>query len=71
MKLSANRLIQRLTLIIFSMPSNRFFDIPQVAGLWVQMTKIGRSFDLPITQVHPEILAPLRELSYKWVLPSW
>lgn len=34
------------------------------------MTKNGRSFDLPILQVHHEILAPLRPLSRKWVFPS-
>ncbi len=34
------------------------------------MTKNGRSFDLPILQVHHEILAPLRPLSPKWVFPS-
>lgn len=34
------------------------------------MTKNGRSFDLPILQTHHEILAPMRGLSSKWVLPS-
>lgn len=34
------------------------------------LTKNGRSFDLPILQVHHEILAPLRPLSRKWVFPS-
>ncbi|MCB2135312.1 MAG: integrase family protein [Rhodobacteraceae bacterium] len=34
------------------------------------ITKNGRSFDLPITQVHHEILAPLRGLSRRWVFPS-
>lgn len=34
------------------------------------MTKNGRSFDLPILQLHHEILAPLRPLSRKWVFPS-
>lgn len=34
------------------------------------MTKNGRSFDLPILQIHHEILAPLRPLSRKWVFPS-
>ncbi|WP_074257713.1 integrase family protein [Vannielia litorea] len=34
------------------------------------MTKNGRSFDLPITQHHHEILAPLRGLSRQWVFPS-
>jgi len=34
------------------------------------MTKNGRSFDLPILQIHHEILAPLRPLSKKWVFPS-
>jgi|GEM_PF-752918 integrase len=34
------------------------------------MTKNGRSFDLPILQLHHEILAPLRGLSKTWVFPS-
>lgn len=34
------------------------------------MTKNGRSFDLPISQVHHEILAPLRGLHRQWVFPS-
>ncbi|WP_085807773.1 tyrosine-type recombinase/integrase [Roseovarius albus] len=34
------------------------------------MTKNGRSFDLPILQVHHEILAPMRSLSATWVFPS-
>ncbi|QFT82334.1 Phage integrase family protein [Roseovarius sp. THAF27] len=34
------------------------------------MTKNGRSFDLPILQVHHEILAPLRGLHRRWVFPS-
>lgn len=34
------------------------------------ITKNGRSFDLPILQVHHEILAPVRGLSQKWVFPS-
>ena len=34
------------------------------------MTKNGRSFDLPISQLHHEILAPLRPLSSDWVFPS-
>lgn len=34
------------------------------------MTKNGRSFDLPITPRHHEILAPLRGLSRHWVFPS-
>ncbi len=34
------------------------------------MTKNGRSFDLPIVQMHHEILAPLRNLSRDWVFPS-
>ena len=34
------------------------------------ITKNGRSFDLPILQVHHEILAPLRGLSRQWVFPS-
>lgn len=38
--------------------------------LHLPTTKNGRSFDLPITQVHHEILAPLRGLSPKWVFPS-
>ena len=34
------------------------------------MTKNGRSFDLPILQIHHEILAPVRGLSPQWVFPS-
>jgi integrase len=34
------------------------------------VTKNGRSFDLPITQAHHEILEPIRRLSRKWVFPS-
>ncbi len=34
------------------------------------MTKNGRSFDLPILQLHHEILAPVRGLGRKWVFPS-
>ncbi|WP_127903874.1 tyrosine-type recombinase/integrase, partial [Solirhodobacter olei] len=34
------------------------------------MTKNGRSFDLPILQVHHEILAPLQGLGRRWVFPS-
>ena len=34
------------------------------------MTKNGRSFDLPILQLHHEILAPVRGLHRKWVFPS-
>ena len=34
------------------------------------MTKNGRSFDLPILQVHHEILAPLKPLSRQWLFPS-
>lgn len=34
------------------------------------MTKNGRSFDLPITQVYHEILEPLIDLRRKWVFPS-
>lgn len=36
----------------------------------IPMTKNGRSFDLPILQVHHEILVPLRGLSRQWVFPS-
>jgi integrase len=36
----------------------------------IPMTKNGRSFDLPILQVHHDILEPLRSLSEKWVFPS-
>lgn len=38
--------------------------------LHIPMTKNGRSFDLPILQLHHEILAPLRGLHRKWVFPS-
>jgi len=34
------------------------------------MTKNGRSFDLPILQLHHEILAPISSLHRKWVFPS-
>ena len=34
------------------------------------MTKNGRSFDLPITAVHHEILKPLKDLGREWVFPS-
>jgi integrase len=34
------------------------------------MTKNGRSFNLPILQLHHDILEPLRELSSHWVFPS-
>ncbi len=34
------------------------------------MTKNGRSFDLPILQLHHEILASLRPLSKIWIFPS-
>lgn len=34
------------------------------------VTKNGRSFDLPILQLHHEILAPLHGLSRQWVFPS-
>ncbi|MCU9840488.1 integrase family protein [Ruegeria sp. WL0004] len=34
------------------------------------MTKNGRSFDFPISQLHHEILAPVRGLSRQWVFPS-
>ncbi len=33
-------------------------------------TKNGRSFDLPILQLHHEILAPLEGLGKQWVFPS-
>ena len=36
----------------------------------IPMTKNGRSFELPILQVHHDILEPLRTLSEKWVFPS-
>ncbi len=38
--------------------------------LHIPMTKNGRSFDLPILQLHHEILAPMRGLSSIWVFPS-
>lgn len=34
------------------------------------VTKNGRSFDFPISQVHHDILAPVRGLSRQWVFPS-
>lgn len=36
----------------------------------IPMTKNGRSFDLPILQLHHEILAPLSSLRKTWVFPS-
>lgn len=36
----------------------------------IPVTKNGRSFDLPILQLHHEILAPLLGLSNKWVFPA-
>lgn len=36
----------------------------------LQMTKNGRSFDLPILQLHHEVLAPVQGLSRQWVFPS-
>ncbi len=38
--------------------------------LHLPMTKNGRSFDLPILQLHHEILAPVRGLHQTWVFPS-
>lgn len=38
--------------------------------LHIPMTKNGRSFDLPILQVHHEILAPLKGMHKTWVFPS-
>ena len=38
--------------------------------LHIPMTKNGRSFDLPILQLHHEIMAPVRGFSRKWVFPS-
>jgi len=34
------------------------------------MTKNGRSFDLPVVDIHHAILEPLRGLSSQWVFPS-
>lgn len=38
--------------------------------LHLPMTKNGRSFDLPINDIHHQILAPVKGLSRKWVFPS-
>ena len=38
--------------------------------LHLPVTKNGHSFDLPILQLHHEILAPVRGLSRQWVFPS-
>ena len=38
--------------------------------LHLPMTKNGRSFDLPISDTHLEILEPLRRLHKTWVFPS-
>ena len=40
------------------------------AHIHLPMTKNGRSFDLPILQLHHEILAPVRGLHRQWVFPS-
>jgi hypothetical protein len=34
------------------------------------MTKNGRSFDLPILDLHHELLMPMRGLSREWVFPA-
>jgi len=34
------------------------------------MTKNGRSFDLPVSRLHHEILAPMKGLHRRWVFPS-
>ena len=38
--------------------------------VYLPMTKNGRSFELPIVQMHHEILAPMQGLSQHWVFPS-
>ncbi|AZQ67973.1 integrase [Silicimonas algicola] len=38
--------------------------------LHLPITKNGRSFDLPILQVHHDILAPVRGLHRRWVFPA-
>ncbi len=38
--------------------------------LHIPMTKNGRPFDLPILQLHHEILEPVRGLDRRWVFPS-
>jgi integrase len=38
--------------------------------LHLPMTKNGRSFDLPILQMHHDLLVPLRPLGNRWVFPS-
>lgn len=47
-------------------------EAPQVHEDYIHlpMTKNGRSFDLPILQLHHEILAPVQGLGRKWVFPS-
>lgn len=42
----------------------------QADRIHLPMTKNGRSFDLPILEIHHEILEPLRGLSDRWVFPS-
>lgn len=39
-------------------------------SIHLPMTKNGRSFDLPILQLHHKILAPVRGLHRRWVFPS-
>lgn len=38
--------------------------------LHLPMTKNGRSFDLPVLEIHQQILAPVRGLHKRWVFPS-
>lgn len=47
----------------------RWRDVQQ-DRIHLPMTKNGRSFDLPITDAHHEVLAPMRGLSREWVFPS-
>jgi integrase len=42
----------------------------QADRIHLPMTKNGRSFDLPIIDLHHEALAPMKGLHRKWVFPS-
>ena len=38
--------------------------------IYLPMTKNGRPFELPIVDIHNEILEPMRALSREWVFPA-
>jgi len=49
--------------------SLRWRDV-QADRISLPMTKNGRSFDLPIVDIHHEILEPMRALGRDWVFPA-